>query len=254
MSNGTAFPGLSDLAGAIANAEGYGVSGAIPTVANNPGNIALGDLGRGTLGQNISVYPDSTSGWNALNNQLTMIGNGQSRIYNPNMTLQQMGQAWAGGGTGSQNWVNNVAKYLGVDPNSTIGSILYGTPAATQAPSGGGTAPPAGSTGSGIWEGIQSFLGDLGKFSGWVTPAGAAASAAQGPEAAINYAANQLLFSSRVMMLVVGVMLFGAGALGLIWQHGETIVSGATEPVHGARRVARRVRATGEAAAELGVI
>lgn len=63
MSNGTTFPGLNQLSSAIANAEGYGVSGAIPTVANNPGNLALGDLNYGTMGQNISVYPDSTSGW-----------------------------------------------------------------------------------------------------------------------------------------------------------------------------------------------
>lgn len=237
MSNGTtSFPGLSSLSSAIANAEGYGVSGAIPTIANNPGNIALGDLGGGTLGQNISIYPDSTSGWNALNNQLQMIMNGQSSVYNPNMTLQQMGQKWAGGGTGSQNWVQNVANYLGVDPNSTIGSILLGSPSTAGSSTAGSST--AGS-GTGLVDQAREYLKML------TNPAQYAADkTAQG-----FTSLSGLLFSSRLIMLAVGLILIFFGALGLVWVHGEPATAAVTEPVFKARRIAKRVSSAAELAA-----
>jgi hypothetical protein len=237
MSNGTtAFPGLSQLSSAIANAEGYGVSGAIPTLANNPGNLTLGDIGGGTLGQNITVYPDSTAGWNGLNNQLQMIMNGQSRIYNPNMSLQQMGTLWAGGGTGSQNWVNNVANYLGVDPNSTIGSILLGNPSTAGGTGAAGSSAAAAGGAGGLLQAAQDYWKMLSNPAQYV--ADKAGSTLTG-----------LLFSSRLIMLVVGMILIFAGAVGFVWTHGEDIVSGATEPAFRARRIGKRVQAAAEIAA-----
>jgi hypothetical protein len=212
----TSFPGLSSLANAIANAEGYGVNNAIPTLANNPGNLVLGDLGGGTLGSgNISIYPDSTSGWNALNNQLNMIGIGQSHVYNPNMSLADMGNLWAGGGQGSTNWVNNVAKSLRVDPNSTIGSILLGKPSAASSSSG----TPQSAT-SNLIDKIGSYVNNLlGNIAGKaITTAEDAALGA--------------IFSSRMIMLVVGVILFAAGVFS--FKPAQTVIETTTS---GTRRL-----------------
>ena len=107
----------SALANAIANAEGFGVSGAIPTRANNPGDLALGDIGYGTLGNGITVFPDVASGAAALENQVNKMVNGGSHVYDPNMTIAQAGQIYSGG---DSNWAKNVAQTLGVPSSTTL--------------------------------------------------------------------------------------------------------------------------------------
>jgi hypothetical protein len=110
----------SGLAQAIANAEGYGVPGAIPTAANNPGDLVLGDIGYGTMGAGITVFGSSSDGWSALENQLQLISNGQSRNYSPGMSIAQIGQVWAGG---DGNWAINVASSLGVSTSTAFASV-----------------------------------------------------------------------------------------------------------------------------------
>lgn len=118
---------LSDLGNAIGTAEGYGVPGAIPTLANNPGDLALGDIGNGTMGNGITVFSDANTGQAALQSQLSKIASGNSAYYTPGESIQAMGQTWAGSGQQGANWSNNVSKALGIDPSSSIGKIL-GTP------------------------------------------------------------------------------------------------------------------------------
>ncbi len=109
---------------AIANTEGYGVSGAIPTLANNPGDLAIGDIGNGTLGNGITIFPSSLAGLTALDNQVGMIANGTSQNYSPNESINQIGQTYAGAGQQGTNWSQNFAKFMGVNPNSTFGKLL----------------------------------------------------------------------------------------------------------------------------------
>lgn len=112
---------------AIANAEGYGISGAIPTTANNPGDLVLGDQGYGTLGNGITVFPTPQAGATALDNQVGLMASGQSANYSPNESISQIGQTYAGTGTQGTNWAQNFAKYLGVSPTSTLGQLLGST-------------------------------------------------------------------------------------------------------------------------------
>jgi len=119
---------------AIANAEGFNVARSIPQTANNPGDLELGDIGYGTLGEGITVFGSIDDGWAALANQINLIVTGSSSHYSPNATLAQVGQTWSG----SSNWANNVAAYLGVSVNTPFASLAGETVAATPA------ASPAG--------------------------------------------------------------------------------------------------------------
>lgn len=101
----------TDLAKAIAHAEGFGMPNAIPTLAHNPGDLVLGDKGHGTLGsEGITVFQDNATGWAALEHQLSMIRLGQSHVYVNSMTIQQMADKWTA--TQPQAWAHNVADYL----------------------------------------------------------------------------------------------------------------------------------------------
>ena len=55
------------LAQAIATAEGFGVPGAVPTRANNPGDLVMGDQGLGVANaEGVTIYPTIAAGWAAL--------------------------------------------------------------------------------------------------------------------------------------------------------------------------------------------
>lgn len=135
---------MSTLADAIAKAEGFGVPGAIPTLANNPGDLALGDQGFGTMGANITIFPTLQDGQTALESQVTAMLSGTSKYYNPNETIAQVGQTYAGGNT---SWARNVANFFGVPQDATLSeaiggaalgaSGMYGTNLSTNKETGG---------------------------------------------------------------------------------------------------------------------
>jgi hypothetical protein len=106
------IPQLSPLARAIANAEGYGVPGAIPTVNNNPGDLSSGG--------NILTYGSINDGMSALQSQVNAMLNGTSKYYDPSMTIADVGKTYA---NGDPAWSSNVANYLGVPENTPIGQI-----------------------------------------------------------------------------------------------------------------------------------
>jgi hypothetical protein len=112
------------IAQAIAKAEGFGPSGAIPTKCNNPGDLCLGDFGLGTItssgGEKITVFSSVQDGWNHLYSQIQMWINGTSKYINPQMTWAQIGMKYAG----APIWAINVARNLGVDVNSTLADYL----------------------------------------------------------------------------------------------------------------------------------
>lgn len=112
------------LAQAIADAEGFGPSGNLPTRANNPGDITdkgyPGDTGQ-TLGSaGVVVFDTVEHGWQALYAKITRWLNGGSSEYPLSDSLATVGLKYSGG---DPNWSANVAASLGVDPSVTLGEI-----------------------------------------------------------------------------------------------------------------------------------
>jgi len=105
---------------AIAHAEGFYVNGSIPQLANNPGDLRLGDVGYGTLGEGITVFKDADEGWTRLFHQVERMLTGKSPYYPPTMTLAEMGMTYSGG---DPNWAKNVAAALGVSENITLAEL-----------------------------------------------------------------------------------------------------------------------------------
>jgi hypothetical protein len=103
---------IKRIAEAIAKAEGYGVPGAIPTVRNNPGNL------KGADGQ-IRWFSTPEEGWSALYRQVTMMFTGESRYYRPDMTIAEIARIYTGEAA-YMNWANNVARFLGVTPQTRL--------------------------------------------------------------------------------------------------------------------------------------
>lgn len=113
---------IQELAKAIAFAEGFGKPGAVPTTFNNPGDLGPGDLGTSYPaekkgGSYVSKLPSADVGWQPLYDKLTNIFNARSSVYNPGMTIREMGKKYAGD---SESWSKNVASYLGITPDTTL--------------------------------------------------------------------------------------------------------------------------------------
>jgi hypothetical protein len=109
---------LVSFAQAISVAEGFGIAGAIPTTANNPGDLELG----GNVINGVTVFGSVNDGWNALYNQLQLIVNGNSGVYNLNMTISDMAYSWTA--TEQDAWAENVSTELGVTPDTPLSQVL----------------------------------------------------------------------------------------------------------------------------------
>lgn len=115
--------GIVALANAIAAAEGFGIPGAIPTRANNPGNLVIPGWKGETLGaEGISVFATADEGWKRLYNQLQLIKDGRSRVYTLNDTIATMGAKWAPHDGG--NWAANVSRVLQMPLTTRLGDLL----------------------------------------------------------------------------------------------------------------------------------
>ena len=120
--------GVTAMAQAIAEAEGFFVPGSIPARAHNPGDLTEGDFGdtgvylTSSSGAKIIVYATDQDGWNALYEKLQNIANGTSSVYSPDMTIAQFANKWTS--TQQSSWAENVASSIGADINSVIGGLL----------------------------------------------------------------------------------------------------------------------------------
>jgi hypothetical protein len=122
--------GIRDLALAIAHAEGFGRPGAIPTRANNPGDLVIPGWSGAQLGaEGISVFPSESAGWDALYAQLQRIVDGRSHIYTVQTTIGEMARRWTA--TDVESWTTNVIAYLvahgysAVTAETPIGRIVW---------------------------------------------------------------------------------------------------------------------------------
>lgn len=190
----------NDVEQAIATAEGYGTAGAIPTVANNPGDLELGDIGYGTI-NGVTVFPDASSGENALNNQIESILSGTDSLYPQDESLTQAGMTYAN----DPNWGTNVASSLGVSTDTTLGAIASNGP--DEQPQGAITStnpliPNESTTSSSPtnWSAIAS-----GIEAGLGIP--------QGTLGGTSLSTNLIdtIVSSRVIYVFIGIILVAAG-------------------------------------------
>ena len=116
---------IQAFAFAISVAEGFGQPNAIPTLANNPGDITdvgqnlPGDTGQ-RMGQNIIVFDSVSDGWNALYAQAGRMLSGTDPLWPRTWTLIQTGAQYAGD---PQNWPVNVADSLDVNTSTTLGQV-----------------------------------------------------------------------------------------------------------------------------------
>jgi hypothetical protein len=125
-SGGLTNPQIAALANAIARAEGFGVAGAVPTRANNPGDLAVGDIGHGVANSaGVTIFGSASDGWAALYNQLLSIFGETSHVYSPAMTFSEMADKWTGGDNAAA-WAANVADALGVTPDTTLVAWING--------------------------------------------------------------------------------------------------------------------------------
>jgi hypothetical protein len=112
---------LQRFAEAIARQEGFYVTGAIPQIANNPGDLKVPGLP--TLpGTSITKFQSVAAGWNALYKQLHLILTGGSNYYTLDMTIEEMSRVWTA--TQQQPWAQNVSNYLGVPVTTPLWSVL----------------------------------------------------------------------------------------------------------------------------------
>ena len=119
---GSVPPIVQQFADAIAQAEGFYVSGSVPNRKNNPGDIE-------SSGQ-IIQYPTVNDGWQALYNQVYLMFYGGSAHYNPSMSITEVAWIYADGAddpVGAQNWASNVAQALGVTTDTTLQNLLDGS-------------------------------------------------------------------------------------------------------------------------------
>lgn len=191
----SSLPPLTPLASAITQAEGFGASpNNIPTTAQNPGDLELGDQGYGVMqaagGNQITVFGSLAQGAAALENQLSKIFNGTSAYYNPNMTLDQFGQVYSGGST---TYGQQLASILNVPSSTTLAQVQNG--ASSSAPSN-----PIG-----IPDQILNYL--TGNKS----------------------AGQSSVTLARAVVLILGILLFGAGLLG--FKQTQTIIQTTTSTV-----------------------
>lgn len=106
------------IASAIANAEGFYIPGSLPSRANNPGDLKLGDVGNGEINGK-TIFASSTDGWTALKKQIELMHSGESAYYAPTDSWRDIAHEWVGTAD-YVNWMNEVTKILGVTPDSTL--------------------------------------------------------------------------------------------------------------------------------------
>lgn len=130
--SGSTQDNLDNFGQAIFQFEG-GNQGDRNVFNNNPGNIKGGSFARKATGvdsKGFSVFASQGDGWDALNNLITTRAQNQ-----PQWNFYDFFNYYLRGSTtanpvdnqgDSTAYANYVANYMGVDPNTTLGSLFGG--------------------------------------------------------------------------------------------------------------------------------
>ncbi len=100
---------IKDLATAISKAEGFGILGAVPTRAHNPGDLKLSGYPV-TGAEGIAIFPNDETGWEHLYSQLNRMATNASHVYRLTMTFKEFASKWTD--TQQSNWLDNILGYL----------------------------------------------------------------------------------------------------------------------------------------------
>lgn len=128
---------ISTWAAAIAQFEGYNVSGSVADRNNNPGNLKFANQ-PGAVGEDSSgfaIFPDPATGMDALEDQLEAYTTEYPNYSISQIMAHYLGQSSPGVSDqgNSVTYASYVAGQLGVDPSTTL-SELAPLPAAAGAP------------------------------------------------------------------------------------------------------------------------
>jgi hypothetical protein len=120
-------PAVLKLAKAISVAEGFGVPGAVPTRANNPGDLTGTDCGSfQTSGkanaEGVWIFTNLADGWEALYLKVNRMLAGKSAIYHLGDTIETLAGKYTGGDN-AEAWAANVAAFLGVTVTTTLAEL-----------------------------------------------------------------------------------------------------------------------------------
>lgn len=118
----TSYPEpIKRFATAIARQEGFYVTGSVPQLANNPGDLKVPGLA--TLpGTSITKFQTAAAGFDALYRQLYLILTNRSTYYDMGMTIEDMSRIWTATEQGA--WARNVSAFLGVSPATPLYQVL----------------------------------------------------------------------------------------------------------------------------------
>lgn len=131
--NKTTWPSgdpIWDIARAIAQQEGFGISSSAPTRNHNPGDISDGANTYGydhsVTSSRVTTFPDDTTGWQWLYDKLSKIYAGNSSAYDPSVPWSGWcgPDAQTGPWAADPNWGDGVASNLGVDSSTSMNDYL----------------------------------------------------------------------------------------------------------------------------------
>lgn len=107
---------VTDMARAIALAEGFFIDGSLPQRRNNPGAIKRD-------GKEVTHFATEREGWHALKRQVQLILDDRSSHYSASMTLDEIARIWTGGDN-PEGWAATVAREIGVDRTSRLDEVI----------------------------------------------------------------------------------------------------------------------------------
>jgi len=185
-----------NLDAAIGKAEGYGKPGAIPTLANNPGDLVAGPFASahgatGSItaagGQQIATFPDPATGFAAED---ALVANNYS-----GGSISDLAANWLSGSSpqAQQDWSNNVAGALGVPISTPVASLSGAAP--TGAPASQSSVIPG-------FGALDNLAMKLDQMLGVQYPGEPTAGSGQG---------GQAFSFARVAAFIVGLIFLAGG-------------------------------------------
>jgi hypothetical protein len=114
-------PKVTQMATAIARTEGWMVPGSIPNRYHNPGDIrsSIRNAYPGQIGlarHGYVIFKSNAWGWAALEKQIQMIIDGESKHFDQSMTFAQIAKVYAA----SPQWPKTFCKILQISPQLTF--------------------------------------------------------------------------------------------------------------------------------------